>query len=528
MATGALITALSILLATYSMLPEEKRLDIKIRISILDACFVLSLIVGILIVVYSPVILTVTQMRPIPWIWGFNAELASFTFLLGILVFAGWKLFSSKIPTSCFQKWSKESEQLLRERKFSQLGYLLNKYHEQLYSVVKHEVWYVRYREKISPKINLLSLYASGEELVLEKEGDLVVRVKDKYHDLKKWIVNIIPDKSMCQEEVRVSISKLLKSRLFVSYLAESYPMIGAKATSLRLPDDDEFRTYFFEALISNPHSILYRELKDAQNIPFDLKYDIDQGNQLLSYFFTDANVAKNVSIWQPIGNWVKAYINEKAPEKYNQSNDYYSDTDERWESPIYIASRFFYVMVTAAICQRVKDHMWLMYIDRFVGVILENLNRKEGVDLNREFPTRFDYEIYNLFSICDDWLDLIQSIDIEGVSYNDLCDYPEFWAAQTMGQMLRRILRSDKMTNNQKTYFLDIIVRRVSHLENTGCSFYGDLVLDGCLKDDIYAGNDQHVIDEMKDAFNNLDQGLFFEKDTFKLVANRRGAGIP
>ena len=265
MATGALITALSIWLATYSMLPEEKRLDIKIRVSTLDACFVLFLIVGILVVVYSPVILSVSKMTPIPWVLGFNAELASFTFLLGILAFAGWKLFSSKVPSSCFQKWSRESEQLLRDRKFSQLGYLLNKYNEQLYSVVKNDIWYVRLHKKIKPEPRYIKLIqmdrGSGLGFVDVKEGEnWDQRMYKQWDDWRIWFANKIPDKSRGQEVVRGSISKLYKSRLFVSYLAESYPMTGAKATSLRFPDDDEFRGYFFEALISNPHSILYRE----------------------------------------------------------------------------------------------------------------------------------------------------------------------------------------------------------------------------------------------------------------------------
>jgi len=528
MVTGALLTVLSILLAAYSMQPEEKRIDLKIRISLINICYVLALILAILIVIYSPVILSITQMKPIPWLWGFTEELASFTYLLAIILFSFWKMRGSRVPSINYGLWASESDLLLREHKFSQLGYLLNKYHKQLFTVNNEDTWLFKLRKKIAPPVEYRKLILLTSQESVEGNSGIKARFTKIWHALRAWIVKPIPIGSVKQDVIKRSFEKLFKSRLFVTYLAGAYPIVGAQATQLRFRDDNEYRKYYFEALINNPNSALYRELRDSQSIPVNGKYYIDPSNQILSYLLSDANVAKNILVWKPIGDWIREYIQQgEKSDYYNQSCGYFSQNDERWECPVYVGGHFFNVMVTAAICQRVDDHMWLLYLERFIEDILEQINRADGVDLAREFPTRYDYLLYYLFSICDDWLDIIEYLDYEDVSHDDKLQYPEHWAARSFGGMLRMILASGNITQNQKTYFLEIAIKRIKRLDHNGLNYYSDLILDGYLRTHAHGTIIDEAVRELGVAYGGVDQLLAYGDYSFGSLMKRKGVVV-
>ncbi|MDH8618503.1 hypothetical protein QIH36_27970, partial [Klebsiella pneumoniae] len=69
--------------------------------------------------------------------------------------------------------------------------------------------------------------------------------------------------------------------------------------------------------------------------------------------------------------------------------------SDERWDCTIFVGLVFFDVMVSTAIFKRSKYHMWLTYYRDFLEEILENHEISGGIDINSEFPVRFDYLIY-------------------------------------------------------------------------------------------------------------------------------------
>jgi hypothetical protein len=528
MVTGALLTVLSILLAAYSMQPEEKRIDLKIRISLINIFYVLALILAILIVIYSPVILSITQMRPIPWLWGFTEELASFTYLFAIILFSFWKMRGSRVPSINYGLWASESDLLLREHKFSQLGYLLNKYHKQLFSVNNEDTWLFKLRKNIAPPVKFRKLIFPASQEIVEVDSGIKALFTSIWHALRAWIVKPIPTDSIKQDVIKRSFAKLFKSRLFVTYLAGAYPMVGAQATQLRFRDDGEYRKYYFEALINNPHSALYRELRDSQSIPVNGKYYIEPSNQILSYLLLDANVAKDISAWKPIGDWIREYIQQgERSDYYNQSCGYFSQNDERWECPVYVGGHFFNVMVTAAICQRVDDHMWLLYLERFIEDILDQINRADDVDLASEFPTRYDYLLYYLFSVCDDWLGIIEYLDYEDVSHDDKLQFPEHWAARSFGCMLRKVLLSRSVTKDQKAYFLEIAIKRIKHLDRNGLDYYSDLILDGYLRTHAHGTIIDQVVSELGLAYRDVDELLVYGDYSFRSLMERKSVEV-
>ncbi|MDP0561642.1 MAG: hypothetical protein QS721_04645 [Candidatus Endonucleobacter sp. (ex Gigantidas childressi)] len=87
-------------------------------------------VVAILVVICSPVILSDGHVNPVDWRWGFTEGTMVFTCLAAIIVIFGWRVSGFRLLAANYGRWAESSEQYLRGKKFEQLGYLFNKYHE--------------------------------------------------------------------------------------------------------------------------------------------------------------------------------------------------------------------------------------------------------------------------------------------------------------------------------------------------------------------------------------------------------------
>lgn len=135
------------------ILTDERRVDLKLRISKLNILFIIFFISIILVVIYSKVLLSVFPIKPIPWVLGFNEDTLAFTCLCIIIAFFGLKILGKKIPKSNFTDWINVSEKYMRSKKTEQLVYLFDKYHEQLFDVISDKKWYVRVHEYLNPPL---------------------------------------------------------------------------------------------------------------------------------------------------------------------------------------------------------------------------------------------------------------------------------------------------------------------------------------------------------------------------------------
>ena len=118
MAATGLLTILAILISGYSLLPDEKRLDIRLRFSWANLLVVSIPVVAVLIVIYSPIILNTGLVDPVDWRWGFTEYTMVFSCLAAIILFFGWKVVGSRLPTSNYMRWAKKSERYFRSKKF--------------------------------------------------------------------------------------------------------------------------------------------------------------------------------------------------------------------------------------------------------------------------------------------------------------------------------------------------------------------------------------------------------------------------
>lgn len=514
MGANGLLTVLALLVAAYSLLSDIKRLDFKLRVSSFDYLMAIGLVGAILLVIYSPVILSFNVIEPIGWFWGFDEETMSFSCLTALVLLFSWKAAGKKLPSSNFEQWASSSERLLREKKFTELGFLLNKYHEQLFSVIDNQVWYVKAHAFLYPVPALISLNANPKIPFYKPTIDFV----------RLQLAKLFPSNCSKQDAIEQSLSRIFKSKPFVNFLVETYPLIAADASLLRFRDDDEYIRNLFEALISKPSSPLYRELRDNQNCSHTGEYYLDESNPLLNFYLKDIAVASDLRVYKPVGDCVVAYIKAHKGQDsfYNQPNDRFSEGEKRWDCPIFIGTCFFEVMISQAIFQRHKDHMWLMYCDSFIGEILNSLDRSSEVDIDREFPSRYDYLIYNLFSACDRWVGAVEHVFNKPKPFKGAQHYPEYWAAKTLGSMLRKIIKSDKMNNHQKDYFLDIVLRRMKDLDHKELQVYSALIFDNCIRPAEHSAVDHDIITVLHELYRDADHVLKSNTSTFEIEISK------
>ncbi|CNK47221.1 hypothetical protein yaldo0001_23240 [Yersinia aldovae ATCC 35236] len=511
MGANGSLAVFAILLAWYTLLTDEKRVDLKLRISKLNIVFIIFFILTILVIIYSKVLLSIFPIKAIPWVLGFNEDTMAFTCLCIIIAFFGLKILGKKIPKANLIYWITVSEKYMRAKKIEQLGYLFDKYHEQLFDIISNKKWYVRVHNYLNPSLFFL---------IIDREKTIKIRFKR----IRRFLSKPFPYEDKSQEAIQLNISKLLKSKPFAHYLIDTHPHVAMKATCLRFRDNNEYNTNFFTYLISNPNSIMYRDLRDNQNRSHTGEYALDESNAFLNFYLNDIRTAISVGIWKPVGDYVVSYIKKQKGSSsfYNQPDNYFSSSDERWECPIFVGLVFFDVMVSTAIFKRSKDHMWLMYYRYFLKEILESHETSGSIDVNREFPMRFDYLIYELIYNCNIWAGAAEHLGYDDWKTEDIKQSPEYFASTTLGGMMYLIITSDKLQKNQKTYLLETIIKRMNSLDQNKKSFYSEEIFGNLIRPYSTSAADTNAVNELRQLYKGVDHVLKNKTSTFEIELSK------
>ncbi|EGR2710753.1 hypothetical protein KY939_000444 [Vibrio parahaemolyticus] len=510
------LTVLAILVAGYTLLAEERRVDLKLRFSWIDKFVIVFLVITLLYAIYLPVLNATGLALPFTWLWGFDEKLTAFTAIVAILLYLALKLGGKRLPKSKISDWQKASSHLLRNQRFEQLAFLLDKYHHQFIAAFQDN-WFDRIRAKLlapyRPSIRELIGLEFGEK---SDDSSMSSRVKPTLINLMKpfafAVSYCLPDNSRYKEAVSTSISDILKSNFFVKHLAQTQPLLCAKFTTLRFSADDEFTTLFLKELIANTSSPLYRELRDNQNCSYTGEYYIDDSNPLLSFYFKDIETASQVGIWKPIGDYTLEFIRKQKGEDnyYNQPLSYTYYEEDKWTCPIFVSIHFFNVMTSRAIHTGHQDNMWLMYIEKYVDEMIENYMPSPDVDTDREFPTRFDYLMYKSLDVLRDWVSAATyNSDEDSKVQLDVSNVPIHWAATTLGNTLYTLVKSNKLTDRQYVYYLEMIVKLIKELDASSNKRLSKLIVDNAIKEYKYSQPDRLIVNALVGYYSKVDHVL-------------------
>ena len=165
---------------------------------------------------------------------------------------------------------------------------------------------------------------------------------------------------------------------------------------------------------------------------------------------------------------------------------------------------------------------MWLSYLEYFVDEILNVIDRNPAADLESEFPTKWDYLLYLIFSCCENWCGAVRNLELSQEKAKNRHVYPEYCACTSMGRLLRKILISRKTTERQKRYFLEITLRLMRELDHAKLSLYSSVIFNSCVRECDHSKIDLEAVNLLRSVYGQVDHVLKNAESTFEINLNK------
>ncbi len=448
MNTDVIMSFLAVLLTGYALISEEERLAFKIRISWFEYAILFSVFLIPLGFIYKGVFKYFFMgkvTKPIVFPYGLNEESIACFYLLFILLILFDSMRRNYLSNTSLKKWFFISGKLMLENKLTQLGYLFDKYHQQLAELITTKIWHdeKQNREKNWPgKIgHSMRKFLSFSE--------------QKYN------------RTLCNE-VSDNTARLLRSENFVTHLVTVYPSVAAKFSVILFDEQLEYNKLLFTELMENRHSHLYQELKNNTSGSDWNRYLIDPSNILLHFYFADINNAIRAQVWKPVGDYALTYIEQQTGSTnfYNQA--YTSSFGDKgcWQCPIFIAITFFKIMILERLYQHATIegetvHLWPSYILHFITAILDKLELTANDAMN---ATPFHTLLYHCVETSAKWIEAL--IEIHKTDTTFITSNTAKHISQLFGVIIHEIIASDKLLLEQKREFLQTALCKIDHLD--------------------------------------------------------------
>ncbi|PSV56721.1 hypothetical protein [Photobacterium sp. GB-3] len=469
MDASGLLTVFAVLLTGATLLPSKFLLDLRIRLTFKDKVVFILLIFFSFYFLFFDVLKYNKLILPLPWIWGFNEKSSLLATSILMIAFVLIKLKESNLPKSSIRKLTKEVDLLIKERNFQDISYLIDKYQIDLLNYYKTTPWYVKLKNFIIPNNTSLIIFSS------DKEEQSKVTISNLFHGVRLKIGDKIPSNYVVSEDVESLIVSLFKSMGLTDYWAKNHPTLALTLLSNITKIESIYREEFITLLLSDPHSLLYRELTQTKYIAPSSCYEIDRSNSLLRYLFDDVKNCETLKIYSPIKSYIVKIIKkekEKGEESiYNKPCNEFIDSNERYSCPVYMSIFIYDVMIREAIDQSSKSHLFPNYLYHISIELLNSINSLELNSSDSEFPTRNHYLLYECFSTMVTWIDMI------GERKYDKLKYDPYLILESFGMMTYHLLESEKISDDKKAYFFSIVLRTLKSLEDSNLVSYANKI---------------------------------------------------
>ena len=353
-------------------------------------------------------------------------------------------------------------DNLIQEEKFNDLIEFLDINFKRLEKISERKTIYLKLIDKAKKKDYTLEHFFG--------EGKRTIKFK-RFINFSLIPLRIFPDYSSYCSDASIIISKIILHDAFLDHIVKSHSYIFLKFFEINEHYRGDYVDIIFRKLLSDTRSILFIELENTQNLHHYSNYWIIDANKLIYYLFNDPKTAEKLGVWTPIGEYVIEKLDylKRHPEldNYNMNIQNFHESS-RWKSDIFIAIHFFDVMIGQSLYKHVKWHMWLHYYRYFVeGIIKNHSNTDIYYDEYEEWPTRYEYLIYQIFSNMCNWLKSLDEIDPneEHVQLGnmDLTMNNGSIPMSTMnviGQCLKILYDSKTISNHFKYYIFSIIFK--------------------------------------------------------------------
>ena len=408
-----LITVASLATAIYAVASRERRLDLRLRLGLLDVCVVGGLFLATLYLEFYGFAeshhFALSQCK---WPHGLNPKNATYLTTLSIIAWVAVRLRTARFQAKNIFKFQELTEELFWGGRFGELLTLVENHAGELFRASQHDFRLARLARWLAPPPTLelrLRAFIEGKDEARQPESKESPFARFMAA-ARRRVAALLPTYERESEAANDIIRSAVLAPAFVKAMAVSRPYAALRILAQwpESADKNEFVFLYFSELVENVSSVFYTELARNQGMTAH-GYEIPPTNRLLHFFLLDAKVAQQFRLYKPVGDFVERHLDElqRHPEQdfYNRMPGQFDD-EERNRWPVYAAVRFFDIMITQALYQGIEWHMWLYYFPPFVERMLRNYQSDSGMfDPDAEFPLRYSKLLYEVFDVLRDWI---------------------------------------------------------------------------------------------------------------------------
>lgn len=422
-----LIAVVGLLATIYAVLPRERRLELRLRLTILDAGTAAIVFLLVLYCEFYPFILSHPVHR-IAMAWPLQnwpedlkpSDASDLILLLGIGITA-IRMRIRRLSRGNIREFRRLLDELYWAGAYEEIFNFLERHGTALLRLSASDFAIARLRASLRP----FPLHNEWSEFLQQVENEpgketsgLSERLKAGVRPITSWVVprlcwlrHFLPDYTKSENLAQSIISDILLSDQFISQMVRQRPYLGLALVAAwkRRRDRTDFIQAYLWKLMEVPSSVLYTELRANGGMRLENRYDLPDTSRLLNFFLSNARVAEENGAYKPIGDYVLMFLDElrqdPTTDPYNRSVGYFQETDQ-WRSPLYAAIRFFDIMVEEALHQNIEWHMWLYYMPSVVNKMARNYRLVDPLsEEGDEWPNRYAYLIYEIFSSLKNWV---------------------------------------------------------------------------------------------------------------------------
>ncbi|AXC15957.1 hypothetical protein ACPOL_6747 (plasmid) [Acidisarcina polymorpha] len=428
---GLLITILSLLAAVIAVTPRERQLDLRVRFKVLD--WAIASIGTLALIGLEFYEFLETHFSFVPpeksWPTGLTSKNAIYLIFLVVALVIPLRLRFAKLSKRRMSIFRELIEELYWNGNYGELIALLQTHLKSLFRIYRDDFPISRLRAKVYPLAFPHYDPAVIEEILKAVNGPSKTKPRKRRNEFQErlafrfkriaWrLLKLLPDGGTAKEDATELIRGIFFAPKFVTALSQTRPYLGLEIfTEFKNTfDRTEFIELFMRELLKDSHSVLFREIRNNQNMS-GRRYQLPETNRLLFFLLKDLNFAKDVNIYKPVGDFMLTYLDELAAgttkDPYNRPSDSEYERNGVWESPLYIGILFFDIMVREALFKGMEWHMWLYYMPLVVKEIEKNYSF-DGLGSDHEhyqYPSRYAQLLYRIFRNMRDWILGVQDV---------------------------------------------------------------------------------------------------------------------
>jgi hypothetical protein len=488
MTLDGFLTFLTVILAALAITPSVVKLRLMLHLRALAfasfVCFLLVIYFEFYATLAQPCVLHSTRICD----WLALSETSkvtpsqwAFVVVLAWLIIAVVTMLRSSLPWSGLPALSALVEDLAYERRWSELLPLVEPALQTLHKAASRKLPIMRLHDFVEG--------LDDSRATIEKMLD---RLRSGEPDHPSWyepylrrpkkiaakFARFMPAGEKIERAAKEVVRVVYLNPNLLEYIAEYRPEFGVAMLKYDARTVHDFFGPFMTALIRSPQSLLYAEVQQNQNLAYQ-GYAYPEHNRLLHFLFSPCKNAERLAAYKPLGDYFIAKVRPQEVDYVRYLNgpaDMYSN-DECWRDSSFVIVQFFDLMVTAAVWEGIRWHMWLYYYPHFMESLVSIYDSADpDLDESAEFPTRASYLIYEIVQNLLGWISVVTSLPdssphktMKQADTNHENDNIPKSAALALGTCLSHLLTAENVQARVRSSVHDNVMSKLRDLQGPG-----------------------------------------------------------